>query len=170
MTIDDHIIKLPKGLGICPESTAIHGITNKLILSEGKDICDVLDMFIADAKKCKILIAHNLKFDKNMVIVEQIRNKYKYTLDHLRKIEYCTMQEGKMACNIRMMNKYTGRMQCKYPKLIELYKKLFNREPENLHNSLIDILVCFRCFGKLYWDVDILIKNRELNELFREFC
>jgi hypothetical protein len=102
--------------------------------------------------------------------VEQIRNGYKRTLEKQRKVEYCTMHEGKVKCNILKMNDYTGKMQYKYPKLIELHEKLFNSQPNNLHNSLIDILVCFRCFGKLYWDVDILTKNRQLNELHSELC
>tara|TARA_Y100000591_G_scaffold66286_1_gene54867 strand:+ start:370 stop:1029 length:660 start_codon:yes stop_codon:yes gene_type:complete len=175
INVEDHIVKLPKDhegkqLGICPESTAIHGITNKVMLREGKNICQVINMFMRDVRKCKILVAHNLKFDKSMVIVEQIRNGYKRTLEKQRKVEYCTMHEGKVKCNILKMNDYTGKMQYKYPKLIELHEKLFNSQPNNLHNSLIDILVCFRCFGKLYWNVDILTKNRQLNELYSELC
>jgi hypothetical protein len=40
--------------------------------------------------------------------------------------------------------------QKKFPTLAELYTKLFEQPlPENMHNSIIDVLVCLRCFLKL---------------------
>lgn len=40
--------------------------------------------------------------------------------------------------------------QKKFPTLTELYTKLFEQPlPENMHNSIIDVLVCLRCFLKL---------------------
>jgi DNA polymerase III epsilon subunit-like protein len=37
----------------------------------------------------------------------------------------------------------------KYPKLSALHAALFGTVPENLHNSLVDTLVCLRCFLKI---------------------
>jgi hypothetical protein len=38
----------------------------------------------------------------------------------------------------------------KFPRLNELYGKLFDDAiPENLHNSIIDVIVCLRCFLKI---------------------
>jgi len=38
----------------------------------------------------------------------------------------------------------------KFPRLNELYGKLFDVAPPNdLHNSIIDVLVCLRCFLKV---------------------
>ena len=48
----------------------------------------------------------------------------------------------------------TGKTYKKYPKLVELHNHLFNSVPENLHNSLIDVYVCFRCFYKLVYEND----------------
>jgi DNA polymerase III epsilon subunit-like protein len=40
--------------------------------------------------------------------------------------------------------------QKKFPTLKELYTKLFEQPlPENMHNSIVDVLVCLRCFLKL---------------------
>lgn len=36
----------------------------------------------------------------------------------------------------------------KWPTLLEFHKHLFNTAPENLHNSIVDVLVCLRCFLK----------------------
>jgi hypothetical protein len=35
-------------------------------------------------------------------------------------------------------------------------KSLFNEVSNNLHNSLNDLLVCFRCYYKLRYNLDIL--------------
>ncbi len=37
----------------------------------------------------------------------------------------------------------------KFPKLSELHNYLFGYVPENLHNSMMDVLVCLRCFLKI---------------------
>ena len=164
----DKVVRLPPGLGICKESTKIHGITNKRMLAEGVDIKSLLEEFVTDVKRCKIIIAHNIEFDRKVIMVEQIRNgmQEKDLLQSLRKKEYCTMKESITLCNIMAKNPYTGEKEKKFPKLSELHYHQFGTVPSGLHNSLIDILVCFRCFGKLYWDVDILTKNHQLNELY----
>ena len=41
----------------------------------------------------------------------------------------------------------------KKPKLIELYKHLFNnKEVDGLHNSMMDVLVCLQCYLKMRHD------------------
>ena len=54
---------------------------------------------------------------------------------------------------------YRNQVVSKFPKLIELYKKLFNEVPNNLHNSLNDVLVCFRCYFKMRYNLDILMED-----------
>jgi len=65
---------------------------------------------------------------------------------------YCTMKESQYLCMIRMSNGYI-----KYPKLIETFRHFFPNEPEpqNLHNSLIDTLICLRCYVMMGWREDI---------------
>jgi DNA polymerase III epsilon subunit-like protein len=77
---------------------------------------------------------------------------------------YCTMKATIDLCSI--MTEYTApleigpqplvpkaapkpRVYKKFPKLSELHQTLFGSIPENLHNSLIDVLVCLRCFLKI---------------------
>ena len=42
------------------------------------------------------------------------------------------------------------------------YEKLFNEVPNNLHNSLNDVLVCFRCYYKLRYNMDILQEDDKM--------
>ena len=80
------------------------------------------------------------------------------------------MKHGTTLCNIERINKFTKKKELKYPKLSELHHKLFNTVPNNLHNSLIDILVCFRCFGKLYFDIDYLNSDTKIKKLWETYC
>ena len=171
VSIDDHIIHLPKGLGVSTESSDIHGITTAIMLEKGTQIKPVLAKFMDDARKSHMLIAHNDGFDSKVIQVEQIRNGYekRNMINALRKVKYCTMKHGTNVCNIVTINKYSNKKQLKYPKLSELHGKLFNSLPNNLHNSMVDILVCFRCFGKLYFDIDYLEYNTEIKKLWDKF-
>ena len=53
--------------------------------------------------------------------------------------------------------------------LVELHEKLFEETPKNLHNSLIDILVCFRCYYKMYNGKDILTIDQNLKNIYNNF-
>ena len=115
-----------------------------------------------------MIIGHNLIFDISIIKVELLRLirceeiskeiKKKYTQDFYFIINYnkfyCTMKKSIELCNIIKYNA-TGKQYLKYPKLSELHKKLFDCEPNHLHNSYNDVLVTLRCFMKLKNDVDI---------------
>jgi len=158
--LTDRIIKLPEGMEIPEESTKIHGITNEKMNKEGVTIKDVLDEFANDLSKVGIAVAHNLKFDKSMLLVECNRNNK--TIEFKR--EFCTMLYGEALCGLTRVNKY-GKTVSKYPKLIELHNRLFGYNPKNLHNSLYDTAVCIRCYVKLRYNKDLL----ELNEKMKLF-
>ena len=79
--------------------------------------------------------------------------KFLYTLNNLQNIT-CTLQDSIELCNIVVLNK-NGKPYQKFPKLLELHKKLFDCEPTNLHNSLNDVIITLRCFMKMKYDTDI---------------
>jgi len=163
--LKDKIIRLPNNIRIPQKTIDIHGITNERMLEEGESVDDVLNSFVRDVSSCTYLIGHNISFDKTMIEVECIRNKHKRLSDY-RKISFCTMKHSKNVCCIEKKNHYTKKLEYKYPKLIELHKHLFNATPKNLHNSLIDVLVCFRCFYMLSYDLDPM----ETNPQFARYC
>ena len=153
---EDYIIKL-KNMSIPPQSTKIHGITNEIMNEKGVDLVQVLAKFYEDLYKADICVAHNMKFDKSMIMVESVR--YNINTDIWdNKIEFCTMLYGDGITNLTRLN-YQNKTVPKHPKLIELYEKLFNERPSNLHNSLMDVLVCFRCYYKMRYNRDLLIDD-----------
>ena len=140
------------------------------MLEAGEPIELVLDNFMRDVSSCTYLVAHNIEFDKNMIEVECFRNKFRKHLSEYRKMEYCTMKNSVKLCNIPKKKQYTKKIELKWPRLIELHKTLFNSEPNNLHNALIDILVCFRCFYKMVYDVDPMTINNNFRESCQLYC
>ena len=66
----------------------------------------------------------------------------------------CTLKDSIHFCNIQSTDE-SGKKYLKYPKLSELHEKLFNKIPNNLHNSFNDILVTLRCFMKLKHNIDL---------------
>jgi DNA polymerase III subunit epsilon len=159
----DVIIKLPKGVYISEESENIHRISNKICQEQGVDIVYELKLFNDILNKADIVIGHNISFDKRMIMVECIRNKLQqnFTKNTNRKPEYCTMKKSVDLCKIVAIGN-NGDQYYKYPKLIELYKYLFNSVPDGLHNSMIDVLACLRCYGKIEYNVDFLEVSESL--------
>ena len=80
------------------------------------------------------------------------------------------MKLGNAICNIKYIHPMSGKIYKKYPKLVELHNHLFNSVPENLHNSLIDVYVCFRCFYKMVYDFDPKETNVQFNQCYEMYC
>ena len=178
MMIDkkDNLIKIPLNVTITPESEAIHHISRVMCDADGIPILEALNMFNKALDLCDVIVGHNLSFDKRLLMVESIRlNKYqRFTVNGIKKPEYCTMKETVNFCKIEAINSTTGEMYYKYPTLSELHYKLFGTEPKGTHNALSDVLICLRCYQKLHGDYDIVdhaMNNYlDLKNLYIEYC
>lgn len=185
LDVIDHVVKMPNGIMIPEESIQIHRITNEMSQQNGIYIEDVLDEFFEHLKNTDQLVGHNVSFDINMVKVELLRHiygnrenidtikKYKEQLSYIYNYKniICTSTNKNAIdfCNIEAKNKY-GNVYLKYPKLIELYEKIFQHSPNGLHNSLNDIIVTLRCFMVLFHDIDIYKKSIEFKDLMKKNC
>lgn len=163
----DYYIKLQDGMTIPQESTKIHGITNEIMNEKGIPIQDALRYFYESVQDVDYLVAHNYEFDKNMLRAEFERNGCINYFDVIKAKEYCTMKNNIDFCAIQRVNIY-NEPYYKWPRLYELHKKLFGSIPNNLHNALIDVYVCLRCFMKREFDRDILDTNQEFQSLYRK--
>jgi DNA polymerase III epsilon subunit-like protein len=163
-------IRIDDKIQISDTITKITHINSHICQTYGVDIKDALRAFYEAYMNTDCVIAHNLAFDSEMIMVEMQRNhdfiqvhmpKYYYLFDptstKLQNIRlYCTMQDSIEICNLMVEYKTKpGKFYKKFPKLEELYKHLFQHTPENLHNSMIDTLLCLRCFLKLKKNIDI---------------
>lgn len=145
----DHIIHLPDGVEVPIESTEIHGITNEQTLRSQMYIATALEEFRSDLQKCETIVAHNLEFDRDIINVEIYRQGGDKWLDLRSKILFCTMRYGEPLCKLTYVSKFNKKKKSKFPKLSELYEHLFDAEPENLHNSYVDVLACLKCYLKM---------------------
>ncbi len=147
-----YVIK-PNGFVIDDRSkaTEIHGITQEIADKDGVDLLSVLKALYIDLSRCETLVAHNLQFDKNILLSEIHRllqqegspdpTLEKLLASYLSKKEFCTM---KKTINIVGALNKNGRL--KYPRLDELHTHYFGTNVLNAHNALADTEACCRCF------------------------
>jgi DNA polymerase III epsilon subunit-like protein len=170
----DKIIRHPDYFMIDTETTNIHGITSEMCHVSQNDMFMCLIDFIEDVVRCQMVVGHNIEFDNNMILVEITRhfqnypNTCEFYLNMFQKLDkfYCTMQSSIELCNIKTKYKNSTKEYLKFPKLSELYIKLFECEPNlPLHNSLNDVYLCFRCFYKLQFDIDVCEENKQIRSI-----
>jgi len=117
-----------------------NGFKQELSIEHGVDLSVVLDLFVEHLSQCDLLISHNMQFDYNVLGAEMIRHKKQGKV--LPKI--CTKLASTDYCKIP--NKYNT---FKWPKLIELHEKLFNKGFTGAHDALVDVIACKNCFFEL---------------------
>jgi len=174
--IINNYIKLDNDVEITPESYKIHNISKEMLNEKGISINVALQEFNNYLKNADIVVGHNLTFDKKMIFVECFRNKIKQYFtcfinnQKITKEEYCTMKNTKKLCNIMKIGK-NNKFYLKVPSLLELYKFVFpNMEiPQNMHNSLIDVIMTLMCYLKIKYDINVLDINPILLNYFNSF-
>ena len=159
----DHLITQPVGFIIPNDSIRIHNITNEMCAERGVDLMNILNEFLQDTRECYRIIGHNVQFDIRMILMclkenqantirecetKNVNRKIKYVETMIIPKLYCTMLHGTDICKLPKFRKLSG--DCmnsyKFPKLSELHIKLFGECPDGLHNALVDVTVCLRCY------------------------
>lgn len=117
----------------------IHGITQQDAITNGKSIGQVLSELDSDLDNIDGFVCHNISFDMDIILAEAYRAK---NTNLIKKIEskkrICTMEIGKKFMGLN-----------KKPKLVNLYKFLFNEEFEQEHRALSDCVACAKCYFEM---------------------
>jgi len=124
----EYFIIRPDGWVITPESIKFHGITHEKAVQIGHPLQDVLLSFHNDVLSCDRVIAHNMFFDKNVVLAA-----YKWRLKMNPsfwdpKKEFCSMAKSKEELKIPSKYPKPGDLY-KYPSLDQLYSDTFKADP-----------------------------------------
>ena len=147
-----NIILKPNGYTIPESATKIHGISNERAVKNGEDRDKVISFLDLALYKSDIIIGHNVSFDLNVIKSEIIRTQgIENALFKKKKhIVIDTMKMGRNICKIPNLSFHTRlSLPNKYPKLDELYYKLFNKHFNNQHDAMADVQAAYDCYYEL---------------------
>lgn len=147
-----NIILKPDGYTIPESSTKFHGISNERAVKNGEDRDKIISFLDVVLYNSDIIIGHNVLFDLNVIKCEIIRSKGKENSLFTKKEHSVidTMKIGMDICKIPNLLSHSCTSQpYKYPKLDELYYKLFNKHFDNRHDAMADIQATYDCYYEL---------------------
>ena len=147
-----NIILKPNGYTIPESATKIHGISNERAVKNGEDRDKVISFLDLALYKSDIIIGHNVSFDLNVIKSEIIRIKgiENALFEKKKHIVIDTMKMGSNICKIPNLSFHTRlSLPNKYPKLDELYYKLFNKHFNNQHDAMADVQAAYDCYYEL---------------------
>ncbi|MBP3473122.1 MAG: 3'-5' exonuclease [Paraprevotella sp.] len=147
-----NIILKPDGYSIPESATKIHGISNAKAANHGEGRNKVISFLDLALYNSDIIVGHNVSFDLNVIKSETIRIKgIENALFTKKKHSVIdTMKIGMNICKIPNLSFHSRLSQpYKYPKLGELYYKLFNKHFKNQHDAMVDIQATYDCYNKL---------------------
>uniref|UniRef100_A0A6C0DRM3 Exonuclease domain-containing protein n=1 Tax=viral metagenome TaxID=1070528 RepID=A0A6C0DRM3_9ZZZZ len=179
----NNYIRIPDSVVIPDEVVQLTGITRTICNKQGVNILSAINELHDAYMLARTIVAHNLEFDQRMIKVELQRNynDIQYYIPYCLRLfdndyemiagikSYCTMKHGLKMCNIVStpvgLNGETKKPFVKWPRLNELYYHLFQETVENMHNSMVDVLACMRCYLKM--KQNIVVKNEEFTRLLQ---
>lgn len=150
--IEKHFIVKPEGWVIPEEATAIHGITTEYALQHGVPIADVMIEFCDDAIKAPLICAHNIYFDSSMIKANILKFLGKQFYEEFRVEQ--GLHKGKRIDTMMKTIKFVGALypnggKGKFPKLEELFDKIFPGVKFDAHNALQDCVALRKCLPEL---------------------
>jgi DNA polymerase III subunit epsilon len=144
MVIERDYVIYPEGYSIPNGATQIHGISTEFARDHGVELKVALEHFVDDAEIASTVVAHNISFDYGMILRALDRAHLKDPLK--TKPQICTMRLSKDWCKLP---KFNGRSGFKWPKLEELYYKVFSKDFEGAHDALNDTQACMEVYFAL---------------------
>lgn len=141
----------------CPISygaMTVHGITEKRAAEFGLKPVTALSMFAGMARQADVVVAHNIKFDQQIILAGIYRTWSTASANDcfFGKQLLCTQEMSASICNLpaTVRMKATGfGDKPKAPKLEEAYDFFFGRKFENAHNGRADMMACAEIFFEI---------------------
>jgi DNA polymerase III epsilon subunit-like protein len=135
----DEFIKPP--ISIPFGASQVHGIYDKDV-ADKPVIAERMEVFLALLNSADVVAGHNIEYDETVINYELMRlgrrgdyNPQKILCTMKSSVEYCALP---------------GRgIGYKFPKLNELYKKLFGEYFEGAHSAIYDVEATVRALQKL---------------------
>lgn len=144
-----YLIK-PNGFKI-PKSK-YHRLNDDICNMYGVDFAVAAMDLLHTARRCNMLISHNILFDVNVLMSYLYRYNLSEPLERVKKMyKFCTSVNSAETLQIPLFyDSVHNNMVYKYPSLKELYKFLFKSELREMHHdALYDSIICAMCFTML---------------------
>jgi DNA polymerase-3 subunit epsilon len=144
--------EIPSGPG--GEFWERHGYSTEECEKLGIPMKEALNRFIEALDKSDFLVAHNLDFDKPIILSEISNYQMPLPKDFRPPQSLCTMKFTvdyvRAKHSEENIKKYPFLAYSnKYPKLEELHEKLFSETFDGAHDALVDVKATFRCLKEL---------------------
>ena len=129
----------------------IHGISVERADAEGIPEVEAAEAFGILLRKADMIVCHNYDFDWAYVVHMMERNLDSLS-DEARSAFYldlpsfCTMKDKNIKKYVNAKNKL-GKI--KWPKLVELHEKLFDKGFDDAHDAFADITATAKCYFEL---------------------
>ena len=132
------IIKPDNYTKLEPIITKLTGITDQEILTNGRDLKDVIEEIKPFFKRVSTINAYNIKFDYNILLSEMYRIHDKDMIQILI--------DAKQECTFKLSKQilYIGSY-----KMEKVYKELFKVDPKQDHRAFNDAILCKEVYYKL---------------------
>lgn len=144
--IKERVEYIKQNINIPFDAVKIHGITNVKIEKEGVKPHEIYSEFLSDLDDIKMVVAHNIEFDANVLNCDLLRNGFKTLIND--DTLFCTMKYSVKYCKL---SKSSGGF--KYPKLEELYSIVFYNNQhlkiEGTHDAKVDTFLTAKCYFEL---------------------
>lgn len=141
-------------------SSQVHHIYD-IDVKNAPNIEEYIDEFINIINESDVIIGHNIEYDEEMIKLELKRLGREY--DYRPKQVMCTMKTTVDYCKLPGNGE-----RFKYPKLGELYKKLFWEYFIWAHDAIVDVEATLKAFLELHkiWVLKLEKKREQILSLF----
>lgn len=130
------------------DTIRVHGITATKALEIGGDGKLFMEQITNAIEKVDFIVGHNIGFDIMIFKGESLWRGLDTRLMY-RKRKICTQKETTDKMKLKKSGKFgRGTDRYKYPTLMELHKRLFQKEFKGAHGAMPDTDACFRCYWK----------------------
>jgi len=141
------LIRLDEGVTVSEGAQAVHGFSAELCNKYGISASGAYNLFTGFANLATCIIAHNAKFDMQMMEIEASAAVKPIPAKRI----VCTMEAATPICKIPPTEKMlaAGRTHYKAPNLKEALSVLCGRELEGAHHAMVDVKACRDVFFAL---------------------
>lgn len=140
------LVRLPSSVKIHEGAKGAHGISEDDCEKYGAPIEEVLPLFLDRFSNCSTLVAHNIKFDRQLLNIEHelLYGPLGYGVEQ----QFCTMEAMTGLCKLPFAatSKKSFGKTYKWPTLQEAHQHAFGERFEGAHEALADVRATARIY------------------------